>query len=199
MRRVGRRVRVKRSDPRPAEKYHSEQDRVAGRQTQRRDEDPGNRRRQSRKQARVEAVRNALFRSARHSDFKHFGNGILQANAALAVAPQLNLPKTPPDDDSFAFFRVITGLGIAEPPPRERMFNLELAQRYLMSRELQDAVPDPARGLLVYPGRGGGSGSRMPRKPRPLPMAGAGAVPVPMEQVKMGLAEPLPPMFSDVG
>ncbi|WP_103355570.1 hypothetical protein [Amycolatopsis sp. CA-128772] len=62
-----------------------------------------------------------------------------------------------------------------------------------------DAVPDPARGLLVYPGRGGGSGSRMPRKPRPLPMAGAGAVPVPVEPVRMGLAEALPPMFSEVG
>ena len=62
-----------------------------------------------------------------------------------------------------------------------------------------DAVPDPARGLLVYPGRGGGSGSRMPRRPRPLPMAGAGAVPVPQEQVRMGLAEALPPMFSEVG
>ncbi|WP_439383693.1 hypothetical protein [Amycolatopsis lexingtonensis] len=62
-----------------------------------------------------------------------------------------------------------------------------------------DAVPDPARGLLVYPGRGGGSGSRMPRKPRPLPMSGAGAVPVPEEQVRMGLAEALPPMFSEVG
>src|SRR3954447_22800617 len=48
-----------------------------------------------------------------------------------------------------------------------------------------DAVPDPTRGLLVYPGRGGGAASRIPRKPRPLPMTGAGAVPVPMEQVKM--------------
>ncbi|MGW3998999.1 hypothetical protein [Amycolatopsis sp. NPDC004772] len=62
-----------------------------------------------------------------------------------------------------------------------------------------DAVPDPARGLLVYPGRGGGSGSRVPRRPRPLPMGGAGAVAVPEERVRMGLAEPLPPMFSEVG
>ncbi|MFJ7212283.1 hypothetical protein [Amycolatopsis sp. NPDC098790] len=62
-----------------------------------------------------------------------------------------------------------------------------------------DAVPDPVRGLLVYPGRGGGAGSRMPRRPRPLPMAGAGAVPVPVESVRMGLAEGLPPMFSEVG
>ncbi len=61
-----------------------------------------------------------------------------------------------------------------------------------------DAVPDPARGLLVYPGRGGGSGSRVRRRPKPKPSAGAGALPVPQEQVRMGLAEPHPPMFSEV-
>ncbi|UOZ07831.1 hypothetical protein [Amycolatopsis sp. WQ 127309] len=62
-----------------------------------------------------------------------------------------------------------------------------------------DAVPDPARGLLVYPGRGGGAGTRNPRRPRPKPMSDAGAVPVPVEQVRMGLANPMPPMFSEVG
>jgi len=62
-----------------------------------------------------------------------------------------------------------------------------------------DAVPDPVRGLLVYPGRGGGSGSRLPRKPKPLPMSGAGAVPVPHEEVRMGLAKPHPPSLSEVG
>jgi hypothetical protein len=93
---------------------------------------------------RVEAVRDALFRSARNTDPTHFGKGILQANAALGLAPRLNLPKTPPDDDSFAFFRVITGLGLAEPPATERMLNLELAQRYLMNPEMQAAVPEPA-------------------------------------------------------
>ncbi|WP_326944459.1 MULTISPECIES: hypothetical protein [unclassified Amycolatopsis] len=62
-----------------------------------------------------------------------------------------------------------------------------------------DAVPDPARGLLVYPGRGGGAGTRNPRRPRPKPMSDAGAVPVPVEQVRMGLADPMPPMFSEVG
>ena len=45
-----------------------------------------------------------------------------------------------------------------------------------------DAVPDPVRGLLVYPGRGGGSGARVPRRPRPLPMAGAGVRPAPVEE-----------------
>jgi len=96
---------------------------------------------------RVEAVRNALFSSAkaRNVDQQHFGNGILQAKAALSVAPNLNLPKTPPDKDSFAFFRVITGLGITDPPPREEMFNLELAQRYLANKELQEIVSDPEK------------------------------------------------------
>jgi hypothetical protein len=46
-------------------------------------------------------------------------------------------------------------------------------------RAALDAVPDPVRGLLVYPGRGGGSGARVRRRPRPLPMAGAGAQPTP--------------------
>jgi len=93
---------------------------------------------------RVEAVRNALFRSAKVKDKRqYFGNGILQANAALAVAPDLNLSKTAPDNDSFSFLRVLTGLGIAAAPPREAMFNLELTQLYLMNRDLQEIISDP--------------------------------------------------------
>ena len=61
---------------------------------------------------RVEAVRNALFRSAKAGDTQHLGHGILQANAALAIAPDLNLKKTDADNDSFSFLRVITGLGV---------------------------------------------------------------------------------------
>jgi subtilisin family serine protease len=93
---------------------------------------------------RVEAVRDALFRSAKNTDRAHFGNGILQASAALAMGPRLNLPKTPADNDSFAFFRVLTGLGLTEPSSRERMLNLELTQRYLLNPDMQAAVPDPA-------------------------------------------------------
>ncbi len=92
---------------------------------------------------RVEAVRHALFTSATPIDPRHFGHGILRAMAALGEAPLLNLPKTPADSDSFAFLRVLTGLGIADAPPRERMFNLELTQRWLMNPALQEAVPDP--------------------------------------------------------
>ncbi len=94
---------------------------------------------------RVEAVRHALFQSAKDQNRnpQHFGKGILQANSALAIPPDLNRPQTPPDNDSFSFFRVITGLGISEQPAREQMFNLELTQRYLMSPELQKIIPDP--------------------------------------------------------
>ncbi|MBV8572034.1 MAG: S8/S53 family peptidase [Acidobacteriaceae bacterium] len=93
---------------------------------------------------RVEAVRNALFRSAKNADPCYFGKGILQARAALDVTPQLDLPQTPPDDDSLPFLRVITGRAISAATPRERMLDLELCQRYLRNRELQTAVPDPA-------------------------------------------------------
>lgn len=57
-----------------------------------------------------------------------------------------------------------------------------------------DAVPDAMRGLLVYPGRGGGSGSRIRRRPKPKPSSGAGAVPVPQEEVRLGLADSMPPV-----
>jgi len=98
---------------------------------------------------RVEAVRHALFQSAkdRNANPAQFGNGILQANSALAVQPDLNRAQTPPDSDSWAFFRVITGLGISEQPPREQMFNLELTQLYLKNAELQKIIPDPANNL----------------------------------------------------
>lgn len=98
---------------------------------------------------RVEAVRHALFQSAkdRNANPAQFGNGILQANSALAIQPDLNRPQTPPDSDSFSFFRVITGLGISEQPTREQMFNLELTQLYLKSSKLQELIPDPENKL----------------------------------------------------
>ncbi|HEX8130467.1 MAG TPA: S8 family serine peptidase [Pyrinomonadaceae bacterium] len=93
---------------------------------------------------RVEAVRNALFTSAKlKADRKHFGNGVLQARAALDVRPVAGLRKSDPSDNSFSFIRIITGLGMVEPPPRELMFNLELVQRWMLNEELQELVPDP--------------------------------------------------------
>lgn len=100
---------------------------------------------------RVEAVRHALFTTAykggndkeRKEIAKKLGQGILRAADALAVRPTLNLPKTKSDNDSWALFRVLTGLGIAEMPPREQMFNVELQQLWLVSDQLQDLIPDP--------------------------------------------------------
>ncbi|MDQ2973990.1 MAG: S8 family serine peptidase, partial [Acidobacteriota bacterium] len=94
---------------------------------------------------RVEAVRKALFDSAKNKDTDptHFGHGILQAAAALAITPVMGLPKTPGDSNSFAFLRVITGLGITEIPPREIMFNLELTQLWLVNEQMQATTPDP--------------------------------------------------------
>ena len=45
--------------------------------------------------------------------------------------------------NGFSFLRLVTGLGITDVPPRERMFNLEIAQRWLVNDELQTLVPDP--------------------------------------------------------
>ncbi len=100
---------------------------------------------------RIEAVRNALFSTAQKRDPKHFGNGVLQARAALDVKPVLNLPRSPHSENSFAFLRLVTGLGIAAVPPRERMFNVELAQRWLVNEELQQLVPDPEAATELTP------------------------------------------------
>ncbi len=96
---------------------------------------------------RVEAVRNALFESARApgNHRAKLGRGILRAMEALRIRPRFDLPQTKSDNDSFAFFRVLTGLGIAEPTPREQMLNLELTQRWLLNPELQRIVKDPEK------------------------------------------------------
>jgi subtilisin family serine protease len=94
---------------------------------------------------RVEAVLHALFSTAKdpgeHRD--QLGNGILQAAAALRVRPRMGLSQRRAGGDSFAFLRVLTGLGLTEAPPREEMFNLEIAQRWLLNPRLQELVPDP--------------------------------------------------------
>ncbi|WP_152643346.1 S8/S53 family peptidase, partial [Anaeromyxobacter sp. PSR-1] len=80
---------------------------------------------------RVEAVRHALFTSAEHpSDpevAEKIGRGVLQARAALAVAPVATLPMTPCDTASLSLLRVLTGLGAA-PDPRLEMLALEATQ-----------------------------------------------------------------------
>lgn len=99
---------------------------------------------------RVEAVRHALFGSARKVDREHFGNGILQARAALAVKPRFGLKKSDRSSSSFALLRLLTGLGVVEAPPREKMFNLEVAQRFVMNPKLKDIVADPDGELPAH-------------------------------------------------
>jgi hypothetical protein len=105
----------------------------------------------SRDWRRVEAVRHALFSSAKKQGVNgsRMGHGILQAHAALGVSPVLNLPKTPADSDSFAVLRVLTGFGLADPPPRQNMFEIELAQRWLYNQTLNQLVPDPDAGQEI--------------------------------------------------
>jgi hypothetical protein len=96
---------------------------------------------------RVEAVRKALFDSARketREDWQtFFGNGIVDAAAALNVQParEAELRMQDPDSASFPFLRVLTGLGIAAASPE--MMQLEIVQLVQHSRELQEIIPDP--------------------------------------------------------
>lgn len=102
---------------------------------------------------RVEAVRNALFESARASsgDDAYFGAGVLQASKALDVAPVMGLPQTPSDNDRFPLLRILTGLGVAHSPERQQMFDLELMQRWLLNPELQRLIPDPEADVELSP------------------------------------------------
>ena len=100
---------------------------------------------------RVEAVRKALFTTAAKGNANQVGNGTLRAFDALNVRPDLTLKQSKSDNDSFAFLRVITGLGIVEPTPRERMFNLEIAQRWLLNPALQEIVADPDDETALEP------------------------------------------------
>jgi hypothetical protein len=92
---------------------------------------------------RVEAVRKALFTTAARGNHDQVGNGTLRAFDALSVRPDLTLPQSKSDKDFFSFLRVMTGLGITEPTPKEEMFNLEVQQRWMLNPELQKLVPDP--------------------------------------------------------
>ncbi len=97
---------------------------------------------------RVEAVRKALFESARSggaAPHERLGRGILQAKAALSVNPAEAgaLQQQPEDTASFPFLRVITGLGMAPRDARQAMFELEALQLTQQYQELERLLPDP--------------------------------------------------------
>jgi glycerophosphoryl diester phosphodiesterase len=96
---------------------------------------------------RVEAVRKALFDSARKNTrddwHKHFGNGTLNAAATLEVQPaqESELRKQERDSASFPFLRVLTGLGLSEAS--SEMSQLEILQLTQQSQQLQEIISDP--------------------------------------------------------
>lgn len=93
----------------------------------------------------VEAVRRALFTSARKpapEASRYLGQGVLQAAAALAVAPAADLVMTPADDAGLAFWRLLTGLGVAAPAV-ERLLAVEAMQVLQQDPEVAGTVADP--------------------------------------------------------
>ena len=101
---------------------------------------------------RVEAVRHALFTTAeRPADpgvAEKIGRGVLQARAALAVAPPAQLVKTPPDSASLSILKVLTGLGAA-PTARQEMLAVEASQ--LLQLPVADGVRNPFEELIEDP------------------------------------------------
>jgi hypothetical protein len=100
---------------------------------------------------RVEAIRNALFRSAikkvnnskYDSNFiNYFGNGIIQANEALKIKVNVNLKKTP--EDKVPHFPVLDTLFRAVPGQQQMaksdMFDTELAQLVYNYPELREII-----------------------------------------------------------
>jgi Subtilase family len=121
---------------------------------------------------RVEAIRNALFQSARKQGQGwqgHFGNGILRANDALAIAPRTNLAQAPKAE--MPWFPILDTIFKVKPKPALRakleMFNTELAQLVyddpLLSRLAEDRQGGPktmlkaekrrfAEAIVAHPG-----------------------------------------------
>jgi hypothetical protein len=94
---------------------------------------------------RVEAVRKALFDSARVLDQNRLGRGEVQANGALQQAPADPgaLRSEGPDSAGFPLLRLLTGLGVAGPGPRQRMLELEALQ-LSQSAAIEQLLPDPS-------------------------------------------------------
>ncbi|MEO8130054.1 MAG: S8 family serine peptidase, partial [Bryobacteraceae bacterium] len=90
---------------------------------------------------RVEAIRQALFRSAKSPGpyFEELGQGILQARAALDLVPQGFLQEAP-DVIWLPWLKALTGFGVDEQKfpvgPLEQMLQVEFAQLTLTDPEL---------------------------------------------------------------
>ncbi len=108
----------------------------------------------------IEMVRYALFTTAdkqrpdKPKSRKYYGQGILQAYAALQVAPSAEirsrLHMQPPDSAALAFWKVLLGRGVrAENESLTRMLNLELTQLLHRDPQLEKTVADPDLGIAA--------------------------------------------------
>jgi hypothetical protein len=98
---------------------------------------------------RVEAPRKALFDSARDAESHQrgrVGRGLLRSNDALGQAPAtqaaLANSKLPPDSVSFPIARLLTGLGVAPRPEKQRMLELEALQISQQSHDIERLLID---------------------------------------------------------
>ena len=101
---------------------------------------------------RAEAVRQALFNSATlpaPKDAKRFGQGLLRAPRALAIAPDATAVPAPRASLRFPLLRMLIGIeSVPGDSPdtallgHERMFEVEALQLYERSPALQNIVPD---------------------------------------------------------
>jgi hypothetical protein len=91
---------------------------------------------------RVEAARKALFESAQAPQSHqqgHVGRGVVRAHAMLDRMPvnDAELARTPADSVSFPLLKVLTGLGMADASPRQRMLELEALQISQQSHDIE--------------------------------------------------------------
>jgi len=103
----------------------------------------------------VEAIRNALYRSASKKanpigSFKNcFGNGILKAMDALSIPVELNNQKTP--EDTVPWFPILSTIFKAmpgkTPGTKMTMFNTELAQLVFYYPELANIIENDKKSF----------------------------------------------------
>jgi len=111
----------------------------------------------SEKWQRVEAIRNALYKSALKkvnnefdTDFaEYFGNGIIKANDALKIPVPAAFALKKTEEDKVPWFPILSTIFKAKPNPQQSirldMFNTELAQLVYSNPELSSLVDNDKR------------------------------------------------------
>lgn len=139
---------------------------------------------------RVEAIRTALFTSAKANpqEERRLGHGELRAREALNKAPASSLRQTDADTASFAFWRVLTGLGVQAPSaPQQRMLELEALQ-LSQNAAIEAVLPETAEPTELEKKALAEALMAHPRASNALRQALAGAVGQPH------VSAPMPPL-----